>query len=171
MTTSESKGRFFYKTNRFESIGITNRIESIRIANWNALTSRPRRHCQCSDRRNSRGDLCDVEVNLATWWHLCMYKVRYLCISLQTCNVSSSSENAKIRLDGGPGNIQTSSFFIHQQTSEKNDFAPTVPVLSRHFFTLQSMKLGLTGISRLIASTISLTFKLLKQNECKAWLI
>jgi len=30
MTTSESKGRFFYKTNRFESI---------RIANWNALVS------------------------------------------------------------------------------------------------------------------------------------
>jgi len=30
MTTSESKGRFFYKTNRFESIRITNRIESIR---------------------------------------------------------------------------------------------------------------------------------------------
>ena len=38
MTTSESKGRFFYRTNRFESIRITNRIESIRIANWNALT-------------------------------------------------------------------------------------------------------------------------------------
>jgi len=37
MTTSESKGRFFYKTNRFESIRMTNRIESIRIANWNAL--------------------------------------------------------------------------------------------------------------------------------------
>jgi len=38
MTTSESKGRFFfYKTNRFESIRITNRIEWIRIANWNAL--------------------------------------------------------------------------------------------------------------------------------------
>jgi len=37
MTTSESKGRFFNKTNRFESIRITNRIESIRIANWNAL--------------------------------------------------------------------------------------------------------------------------------------
>jgi len=37
MTTSESKGRFFYKTNRFESIRITNRTESIRIANWNAL--------------------------------------------------------------------------------------------------------------------------------------
>ena len=37
MTTSESKGRFFYKTNRFESIHITNRIESIRIANWNAV--------------------------------------------------------------------------------------------------------------------------------------
>ena len=34
---SESKGRFFYKTNRFKSIRITNRIESIRIANWNAL--------------------------------------------------------------------------------------------------------------------------------------
>ena len=37
MTTSESKGRFFYKTNRFQSIRITNRIESIRIPNWNAL--------------------------------------------------------------------------------------------------------------------------------------
>ena len=37
MTISESKGRFFYKTNRFDSIRITNRIESIRIANWNAL--------------------------------------------------------------------------------------------------------------------------------------
>jgi len=33
MTTSESKGRFFYKTNQFESIRITNRI-----ANRNALT-------------------------------------------------------------------------------------------------------------------------------------
>jgi len=32
MTTSESNGRFFYKTNRFEWIRITNRI-----ANWNAL--------------------------------------------------------------------------------------------------------------------------------------
>ena len=31
MATSESKGRFFYKTNRFESIRITNRIEEIRI--------------------------------------------------------------------------------------------------------------------------------------------
>jgi len=40
MTTSDSKGRFFYKTNRFKSIRITNRIESIRIANWNALLSR-----------------------------------------------------------------------------------------------------------------------------------
>ena len=37
MTTSESKGRFFYKTNLFESIRITNRRESIRIANRNAL--------------------------------------------------------------------------------------------------------------------------------------
>ena len=37
MATSESKGRFFYKTNRFEYIRITNQIESIRIANWNAL--------------------------------------------------------------------------------------------------------------------------------------
>ena len=27
MTTSESKGRFFYKTNRFESIRMTNRID------------------------------------------------------------------------------------------------------------------------------------------------
>ena len=32
---------FFYKTNLFESIRITNRIESIRIANWNA----PARSC------------------------------------------------------------------------------------------------------------------------------
>jgi len=39
MTTSESKGRFFYKTNLFESIRITNRIESIRIANWNVLVN------------------------------------------------------------------------------------------------------------------------------------
>jgi len=31
------KADFFYKTNRFESIRITTRIESIRIANWNAL--------------------------------------------------------------------------------------------------------------------------------------
>jgi len=31
------KADFFYKTNRFESIRITHRIESIRIANWNAL--------------------------------------------------------------------------------------------------------------------------------------
>ena len=41
MTTTESKGRFFYKTNRFESIRIMNRIESIRIANWNALLVTP----------------------------------------------------------------------------------------------------------------------------------
>jgi len=39
MTTSESKGRFFAKTNRFETIRITNRIESIRIVNWNALVN------------------------------------------------------------------------------------------------------------------------------------
>ena len=30
MTTSESKGRFFYKKDRFESIRITNRIDSNR---------------------------------------------------------------------------------------------------------------------------------------------
>ena len=36
MTTSESKGRFLLN----KSIRITNRIESIRIANWNALGSR-----------------------------------------------------------------------------------------------------------------------------------
>jgi len=41
MTTSKSKGRFFYRTNRFESIRITNRIESIRIVNWNALSFSP----------------------------------------------------------------------------------------------------------------------------------
>jgi len=37
MTTSEWKCRLFYKANQFESIHITNRIDSIRIANWNAL--------------------------------------------------------------------------------------------------------------------------------------
>jgi len=31
------KADFFYKTNLFEYIRITNRIESIRIANWNAI--------------------------------------------------------------------------------------------------------------------------------------
>ena len=35
------KANFFYKTNLFESVHITNRIESIRIANWNALVNRP----------------------------------------------------------------------------------------------------------------------------------
>jgi len=30
MTTSESKGQFFYKMNRFESIQITNRLDSNR---------------------------------------------------------------------------------------------------------------------------------------------
>jgi len=33
----------FYKTNSFESIRIKNRVESIRIANWNALPTGPRR--------------------------------------------------------------------------------------------------------------------------------
>ena len=37
MTTSESKGRFLLQN---ESIRITNRIESIRIANWNALLTK-----------------------------------------------------------------------------------------------------------------------------------
>ena len=32
------KADFFYKTNLFESVRLTNRIEYIRIANWNALT-------------------------------------------------------------------------------------------------------------------------------------
>ena len=39
MTISESKGRFFYKTNR---------IESIRIANWNALISTLHNIYKCS---------------------------------------------------------------------------------------------------------------------------
>jgi len=47
MTTSESKGRFFYKTNRFESIRTTNRIESIRIANWNASVCRAPLYTGC----------------------------------------------------------------------------------------------------------------------------
>jgi len=48
MTTIESKGRFFYETNRVESIRITNGIESIRIANWNALalTHSLANHCE-----------------------------------------------------------------------------------------------------------------------------
>ena len=41
MTTSESKGRYFFTKridfNRFASIRITNRIDSIRITIWNAL--------------------------------------------------------------------------------------------------------------------------------------
>jgi len=44
MTTSESKGRFFYKTNRF-----TQRIESIRIANWNALATTGHHDCKDDD--------------------------------------------------------------------------------------------------------------------------
>jgi len=59
MTTSESKGRFFNKTNRLESIRITNRFESIRIANWNALL---------------RGDADDgksVCVNVYVSWCVC----------------------------------------------------------------------------------------------------
>jgi len=36
MTTSESKGRFFF-TKRIDSNRFAQRIESIRIANWNAL--------------------------------------------------------------------------------------------------------------------------------------
>ena len=38
MTTSESKGRFFYKTNLFESIGITNRIYSNRELEYSRCT-------------------------------------------------------------------------------------------------------------------------------------
>ena len=34
------KANFFYKTNRFELIRVTNGTESIRIANWNALVQR-----------------------------------------------------------------------------------------------------------------------------------
>ena len=46
MTASESKGRFFYKTNRYESIRIMNRIESIRIVNWNALATAATFQCR-----------------------------------------------------------------------------------------------------------------------------
>ena len=53
MTTSESKGRFFLQN---ESVRIDshnqNRIESVRIANWNALLLAPQRlsiavNCDC----------------------------------------------------------------------------------------------------------------------------
>jgi len=40
MTTSESKGRFFNETNRFESIRITNRIDSNRELGCSSL-----QHC------------------------------------------------------------------------------------------------------------------------------
>ena len=55
MTTSESKGRFFYKKNRIESIRITNRIESIRIENWNALLDAHASHLDEYSRRSTYG--------------------------------------------------------------------------------------------------------------------
>ena len=53
MTTSESNGRFFDKTNRFESIRITNRID------WN-------RELECSSVCTSThvDDLADLPINL-----------------------------------------------------------------------------------------------------------
>jgi len=51
MTTSESKGRFFYQTNRFESIRITNRMYSNRelecsTVHVNVYSSESSHHCQ-----------------------------------------------------------------------------------------------------------------------------
>ena len=48
MTTSESKGRFFCKTNRFESIRITNRIDS-------------NRELECSSKHAALADLGFLE--------------------------------------------------------------------------------------------------------------
>jgi len=61
MTTSESKGRFFYKTNRFESIRITNRIEYIRIANWNALDT-IRYDTRCYFNVRSKADISQLNL-------------------------------------------------------------------------------------------------------------
>ena len=59
MTTSESKGRFFLQN---ESIRVTNGIESIRIANWNALLNM---HSSAySDHKEQRLDLHDSPVHV-----------------------------------------------------------------------------------------------------------
>jgi len=87
MATSESKGRFFYKTNRFEAIRITNRIESIRIANWNALdhnrltanSHRPtRRDKTVLWRRVGR---CELSITCAQVVAVLFYNAKYVSLS------------------------------------------------------------------------------------------
>ena len=87
MATNESKGRFSYKTNRFESIRITNTIESIRIANWNALdhnrlasnSHRPtRRDKTVLWRRVGR---CELSITCAQVVAVLFYNAKYVSLS------------------------------------------------------------------------------------------
>ena len=60
MATSESKGRFFCKTNRFESIRITNRIDS-------------NRELECSERADSaRIAVTAVAIYGSAYWEGCL---------------------------------------------------------------------------------------------------
>jgi len=87
MATSESKGRFFYKTNRFEAIRITNRIESIRIANWNALDhNRPTSSSHRPTRRDKtvlwrRVGLCELSITCAQVVAVLFYNAKYVSLS------------------------------------------------------------------------------------------
>ena len=60
---------FFYKTNRFEveSIRITNGIESIRIANWNALLRVWLRHPPVSQLFCQSNDITMAQSSQASW--------------------------------------------------------------------------------------------------------
>jgi len=87
MATSESKGRFFYKTNRFEAIRITNRIESIRIANWNALDHN---RLTSSSHRPTRRDKtvlwrrvgrCELSITCAQVVAVLFYNAKYVSLS------------------------------------------------------------------------------------------
>ena len=58
MTTSESKGRFFYYTTRFESLRVTNRIDSNRELECSNARPLQLRRCRRSDL------FTDVRLNL-----------------------------------------------------------------------------------------------------------
>jgi len=64
MTTSESKGRFFYKTNRFESIRITNRIDSNRELECSSLHYRLVAYRLTHTRPDHSIHLCRVSIAL-----------------------------------------------------------------------------------------------------------
>ena len=90
MTTSESKGQFFYTTNRFESIRITNRIDSNRELECSSL------HC---------------------WyvWHTLLYlsvsRVTHWFSAL-VLEQSSWSHLATLHSQRGSINTQTAFFFL-----------------------------------------------------------